>query len=203
MNTKKKRFVRSACVFCCALLFFCVCAFYFVYKTRTDIRVKKTINYIMQVLVELEAKKTQSAFAISCRENYEYFIEEILAKERFPFDGVVLSSFAVMSVEEELCASFWWINFKGFVSSVAISTATGEENVVVEIPKFSDKRFQKEEKQLVSHGYFIIVSEGNALYNFLSKLKDGDVICVDFFDGEKKIGVRSSRPVKVVDYRHK
>ena len=108
-----------------------------------------------------------------------------------------------MSVEEELCASFWWINFKGFVSSVAISTATGEENVVVEIPKFSDKRFQKEEKQLVSHGYFIIVSEGNALYNFLSKLKDGDVICVDFFDGEKKIGVRSSRPVKVVDYRHK
>ena len=57
MNTKKKRLVRSACVFCCALLFFCVCAFYFVYKTRTDIRVKKTINYIMQVLVELEAKK--------------------------------------------------------------------------------------------------------------------------------------------------
>lgn len=189
---------------CVVLFLLCVITAYFSHSKV--LMYKKIINTIKsenELISDSQNNHSSGIWNFARRDNLEFLLNNIQEKRLLQRKAIALSSIVIMKYIDKYSFCFCWITFTPKVTSIKLSIDNEGDSVTIEIPDMVQKRHLEESKSFICHGYAEVVEKNNKLYYFFEKLNDGELIYVDFFSGDKKIGEQAYKRVRIVNFSQK
>ena len=189
---------------CVVLFLLCVIAAYFSHlKVLMYKKIINTIKNENELISGSQNNHSNGIWNFARRDNLEFLLNNIQAKGLLQHKAITLSSIVIMQYIDNYSFCFCWVTVTPKVTSIKLSFDNEGDSVVIEIPDMVQKRHLEESKSFICHGYADVIEKNNKLYYFFKKLNDGELIYVDFFSGDKKIGEQAYKRVRIVNFAKK
>ena len=181
---------------CVVLFLSCVIT---AYVGHLQIRMYQKIINTIKRENELISDTNSGIWNFARRDNLEFLLNYIQSNRLLRRNAINPSSIVAMQYIDSYSFCLCWVTFTYQVTSIKLSIYNEDHSVTIRIPDMIQKQHLAESKSLICHGYAGIVEKKNNLYSFFNKMNDGERIYVDFYCGDKKIGERAEKCVRIVN----